>query len=101
MEVKKVYLLYEGDEWLSNQSLVLMGIFTSIAKLKDAARELITQRADEHLTTAIENFDFCEDSTEEDVVDDILTELFNNRSTQGWLVNYSFQEVELNKLEEI
>lgn len=45
METKKVYLLYEGDEWLSTDSLVLMGIFTSKQAFKFNAEKLIRQRA--------------------------------------------------------
>jgi len=97
----KVYLLYEGDEWLSNSSMVLMGVFTDTNKLKSAAKELIEQRADEHLDVAKENYDFDEDATEGDVIDEILLELFSRRSTSGWLTNYSIVEVETNKLEEI
>lgn len=96
-----VFLLYEGDEWLSRDSMVLMGVFTNQAELKSAARELIEQRADEHLDSAKSNYDFDEGTTYEDVVDDIMTELFSRRSTVGWLVNYSIVEVETNKLEEI
>lgn len=96
-----VFLLYEGDEWLSRNSMVLMGVFTSQVELKSAARELIEQRADEHLDVAKSNYDFDDDATEEDVVEDILTELFSRGATQGWLANYSVVEVETNKLEEI
>ncbi len=96
-----VFLLYEGDEWLSRDSMVLMGVFTNQAELKSAARELIEQRADEHLGVAKSKYDFDEGTTYEDVVDDIMTELFSRRSTVGWLTNYSIVEVKTNKLEEI
>ena len=96
-----VFLLYEGDEWLAQSSMVLMGVFTNQAELKFAARELIEQRADEHLDIAKSNYDFDEGTTYEDVVDDIMTELFSRRSTVDWLTNYSIVEVKTNKLEEI
>lgn len=96
-----VFLLYEGDEWLSRHSMVLMGVFTNQAELKSAARELIEYRADEHLDIAKSNYNFDDDATEEDVVEDILTELFSRGATQGWLTNYSVVKVETNKLEEI
>lgn len=96
-----VFLLYEGDEWLSRNSMVLMGVFTNQVELKSAARELIEQRADEHLDIAKSEYDFDEDVTEEDVVEEILIELLSRGSTQGWLANYSVVKVETNKLEEI
>ena len=96
-----VYLLYEGDEWLTRGSMVLMGVLTNQNALKKAAEELIMQRADEHLETAKENYDFGEDATQQDVIEDILIELLSRRSTNGWLTNYSIQKVETDKLEEI
>ena len=80
-----------------------MGVFTNQAELKSAARELIEQRADEHLDIAKSKYDFDDDATEteEDVIYDILIELFSRGATQGWLTNYSVVEVETNKLEEI
>ena len=96
-----VFLLYEGDEWLSRNSMVLMGVFTNQVELKSAAREPIEQRADEHLDIAKSNYDFDDDATEEDVVEEILIELFSRGATQGWLTNYSVVEVETNKLESI
>ncbi len=97
----KVFLLYEGDERLLNNSMVLMGVFTNQVELKSAARELIEQRADEHLDIAKSNYDFDDDATEEDVVEEILIELFSRGATQGWLTNYSVVKVETNKLESI
>lgn len=107
MEEKNVYLLYEGDEWLSTDSLVLMGIFTSEENLKENARKLIRQRAKKHLKTAEQNsiYDFeYPDNDEENisiVVEGMMAELMNNGSTNGWDVNYSYTCAELDKLEEI
>ena len=41
----KIYLLYEGDAWLSTSSLVLMGVFEDEYKLNEAAETLIQQHA--------------------------------------------------------
>lgn len=107
MEEKNVYLLYEGDEWLSTDSLVLMGIFTSEEKLKENAKKLIRQRAKKHLKTAEQNsiYDFeYPDNDEENiniVVEGMMAELMNNGNTNGWDVNYSYTCAELDKLEEI
>ena len=43
--MESVYLIYEGDEWLATDSLVLMGVFTNQKKLWQSARQLIRQRA--------------------------------------------------------
>lgn len=43
--MKTVFLLYEGDAWLSSSSLVLMGVFEDEYKLNEAAETLIQQHA--------------------------------------------------------
>lgn len=96
-----VFLLYEGDEWLSRDSMILMGVFSDMNHLKDAAQELICQRAEEHASFARDNFDYPDDATRNDVIDDIMEELFSHRNTCRWTTNYSFVEVELDKLEEV
>lgn len=99
--------MYEGDEWLSTDSMVLMGIFTSNEYLKDNAEMLIRQRQKQHHEDAEEQmmFDFDDHEHEEErieiVVDDILTELISRGSTSGWTTNYSITSVTLNELEEI
>ena len=105
---ESVYLLYEGDEWLSTDSLVLMGIFTSDEHLKTNAEKLIRERAKQHIRDAKEKFDsdyFDDCKTFEEkttvVVDDILTELMNCGSTIGWTTNYIITSATLNELEEI
>ena len=97
----KVYLLYEGDEWLSNDSMVLMGVFTNTNELYKAAKELVEQRIDEHRDIAKGKYGFDKDATEEEVIEEILIELFSRHATSAWPTNYSFVEVETNKLEEI
>ena len=52
--MKNVYVLYEGDTWLSNSSLVPMGIFDNTDDLMGAARKLIAERhSDEDEVEAI------------------------------------------------
>ena len=53
----KVYLLYEGDAWLSSSSLVLMGVFEDEMKLNEAAGELISERAARNFNSE----DWCDD----------------------------------------
>ena len=106
MEQNNVWLLYECDEWLSNDSMVLMGIFTTKETLKVNAEKLIRERGNKHVNDAEGmGYDFsdCETRKEkiDSVCDDILLELTSRGSTSGWSTNYSVTEVELNKLEEI
>lgn len=58
-----LYLLYEGDEWLSSSSLVLMGIFTNENELKNGVEKLIRENVQNNYTedeekngTSIEEF---------------------------------------------
>lgn len=105
-----VYLLYEGDQYLSSSSLVLMGVFTSPESLKVNAEKLIRQNGKKHvrdregqLIKGDDYFDDCK--TMEDkinvVVEDILLELMSRRSTVGWETNYSTHLVALDELGEI
>lgn len=103
---KTVWLLYEGDEWLSTDSLVLMGVFSSRTKLNKAANMLIRQREREHLKDAIGNcYDFIDCKTDkqktEFVCNDILDELMNIGSTSGWTTNYMASSVTLDELGEV
>ena len=43
--MKTIYLLYEGDAWLSRSSLVLMGVFEDEYKLNEATEALIQEHA--------------------------------------------------------
>ena len=102
-----VYLLYEGDNWLSRDSLVLMGIFSSEESLYCNAEKLIRERGEEHLKEHLryDGWDFDEESTKQEkidlVVEDILLELMSQKTTNGWGTNYYYQAVELDVLEEI
>lgn len=96
---KSVYLLYECDRWLSRDSMVLMGIFTSEEKLFSAAKKLARERGKEHLRHAKENGYSHE--TQRECIEDILSELERNGQTQQWETNYYTERVELDKLGEI
>lgn len=104
---KSVFLLYEGDEWLSRDSMVLMGVFSSEESLRFNAENLIRQRGDEHLDFVEDQnfFDIDETFSKDEkislVVDDILLELLSRGSTSGWNTNYSYQVAILDELGEI
>ena len=80
---KVVYVLYEGDAWLSHSSLVPMGIFDNVDDLMESARKLVSER-----------------HSDEDEIEDILTELGNYNQATGYDVCYLIKVVELNVLEE-
>lgn len=96
---KSVYLLYEADQWLSNNSLVLMGIFSSEENLFSAAEKLARKRGKEHLRYAKENG--YSHTTQGECIEDILSELERNGQTLQWETNYYTERVELDKLEEM
>ena len=62
-----VYVLYEGDAWLSHSSLVPMGIFDSEENVFQAAESLIRDRF-----------------SDEDEIDEMLEELVNYGQTSGY-----------------
>ena len=45
-----LHLLYEGDQWLSKSSLVLMGVFTNEDDLKSGVEKLIREDANNNYT---------------------------------------------------
>lgn len=101
-----VFLLYEGDEWLSKDSLVLMGVFSSLKSLDFYADKLIRERGKKHLETAEEDgwlFDegFTEEEKVDEIVGTILLDLMDRKSTDTWSINYLIKEATLDKLEEI
>lgn len=60
----KVYLLYEGDEWLSLHSLVLMGVFTSEKELESASNKVIHQKIDRNFNAEGYNDGWCKERNE-------------------------------------
>ena len=93
----EVYLLYEGDEWLSISSQVLMGIFTNDQDLKKGCEELVRSRADRNFTDEDrESFD-----TIEDFVEDSVNELMSNRQLLGYYTSFMISQVATNVMNEI
>lgn len=84
--MNKVYLVFEGDDHLSDGSLVLMGVFDG---LNAAVSNIICEMSDALM--------FDETRTAEKTTQ----MLFELRQTQGYDTNYHIEEVELNKWEEI
>ena len=80
--MEKVYILYEGNAWLSNNSLVPMGVFENEELLTKGTKELIFNTFDE------------------DEAEEVFDEFKNFKQTSGRDYNYFVKEVELNKIAE-
>jgi len=97
-----VFLLYEGDEWLSSDSLVLMGVFSSEEKLEKGAKKLIWERRKEHLQYEREQaYEGDEIRGVRDLCADIFDDLMRHNQSDYGYTRYLVKEVELNKLEEV
>lgn len=80
-----MFAVFEGDAWLSNESLVLMGVFDG---LNAAVSNIICEMSDALM--------FDETRTAEKT----SQMLFELRQTQGFSTNYIIETVELNKWKE-
>jgi hypothetical protein len=97
MNNKEMYLLFEGDEWLSNDSLVCMGLFTSNKQLEAAVTQLIRQRIEDNFDPR----DYDYDITAEDWVKEQVVEFMESRQTSEGSVKFLAKQITPNKLEEI
>jgi phosphoribosylaminoimidazole carboxylase (NCAIR synthetase) len=94
----KVYLLYEGDAWLSSSSLVLMGVFEDEMKLNEAAGELISERAARNFNSE----DWCDDDYDlEQFVYDETVHFAETLQTQYGEVKIMAKTATMNELGEI
>lgn len=93
---RTAYLLYEGDQWLSKDSMDFHGVFTNKRELKKAARKLIAEQAKEHLEDAC-NADIPAYDTEAKVCRGILDELMSEFQTYGWTTRYTIETVTINE----
>lgn len=119
-----LYMLHEGDQWLSRDSLVCMGVF-DLEHLDGACENLIRERADElfreHLNE--NGYDgksllrYCNDNCIDrekgeskehlynrlldEFVDGLKEELLNNSQTQGYSTNFYINPITLNEYGEI
>lgn len=89
-----VYLLYEGDEWLSNDSLRLRGVFTDTKELEKGAQQLIEKLADVNFDLR----DYGYPMTLSDFVSEELTEFMEYFQTYTGSVRLIAKTEELNKL---
>ena len=98
---KKIYAVYESDAWLSKQSEVQMGIFTSV----DLAINAIIDNNRFNLDEILNLDEIDEDMSEEDkyqMMDEWIREdLERSWQVSGTNFSYYIKEVELNKWNEI
>ena len=107
------YLLYEADAWLSYDSMVLMGVFTSETAFHEAVAQLVRSRLEIDGMNAYNSYD--EESLEEvetltgeerekeidGIVEKVAEEFFgNDLQTQSYDTNLYAAYVTLNELNE-
>ena len=102
----EVTLLYQCDSWLSNDSKVLMGIFTDSDSLEAGISDLINLNRAKHFNGGdVEDYDYASDDDYDDAfydfVEDTINELFSNGQTQGMSVNYMLVHVDTDIVGEI
>ena len=96
--MKTIFLLYEGDAWLSSSSLVLMGVFEDEMKLNEAAGELISKRAARNFNSE----DWCDDDYDlEQFVYDETVHFAETLQTQYGDVKIMAKVATMNELGEI
>lgn len=100
-EIKKVFLLYECDAWLSHDSHVLMGVFTTEEQLEIGCNNLIHQRIEDNFDAEGYDDGWSKSEMQEDFAHQMLKELLENRQTQTYEINYIIKDVEPNKVNEI
>lgn len=64
---KKAYLIYEGDQWVSTDSLVLLGVFDDWNRVMDSAMILVTQQIDRKLHSVGDDTNAFLDNAHEDL----------------------------------
>lgn len=93
--MNEVYVVFEGDQWLSNSSLELKGVFPTF---DDAVTEIL-----DYNMIKFREFDeyFEEGATvneKAEIVREILEkELRCNKQTQGYEINYTIKQIDFNK----
>ena len=87
--MKKVYLVFVADEWLSSDSMTVI----SVCESKEEVDSIVRQYIESHSMKLVED----DDNTEE-VVRDLLDDLFEDNQTQGYSYNFSIDLIEMNTL---
>ena len=102
MLMKKVYLIYEGDEHLSKDSMVLMGIFNNVEDLKKGARQLITDRLNDNFHRCECDEETCsEEDAKSNFIDHSMKELMEDYQTHEGSVLFQICEADINEIGEV
>lgn len=92
----KVYAVYETDQWLSRSSYEMKGIFSS----KERAINTILENHEIYLDD-IFDLDYIKSTPREELINDaksvLRRELFQNNQTQGYPINYTIEEINMNE----
>lgn len=81
--MKKVFILYSADAWISRSSMVCMGVFSSLGKAIESVMSELSKTLDE------------------DGLDECYKDLLNYRQTHGLDENWHIEIVELDKFGEV
>ena len=92
-----LHLLYEGDQWLSTSSLVLMGVFTNENDLKSGAEKLIREDANNNYTEE----DKQNEKSMEDYIEESVYWLMSDRQLLGCYNSFLISDVTPNLYGEV
>lgn len=84
--MKRVFLVFEGDAWLSRNSLVLMGVYDDFTK---AVQDILEEMS---LNLMLNG---------EETADSVAKALVTDHQTQGFDTNYMIKTANINEWEEI
>lgn len=87
-----VYVLYEADQWISNNSLVPMGIFDSWDNVMEGAMKLLKDQIDRGLHDVGDDLD--------GYLEDVHDELKRYKQFRGYDASIYIKTVRLNELGE-
>ena len=66
-EKKNVFLIYEGDQWVSKDSLVLLGVFDDWNRVMDSAMIVVTRQIERKLHNVGDDTNAFMDNAHEDL----------------------------------
>ena len=92
-----LHLLYEGDQWLSTSSLVLMGVFTNEDDLKSGAEKIIRDNANNNYTEEEKRNEI----SMEDYIEESVYWLMSDRQLLGCYNSFLIRDVTPNLYGEV
>ena len=92
-----LHLLYEGDQWLSKSSLVLMGVFTNEDDLKSGVEKIIREDANNNYTEEYKK----NEVSMEDYIEESVYWLMSDRQLLGCYNSFLISDVTPNLYGEV